>query len=90
MISCRATPMTWKRPEPLLAEAGVAAGQKLLLTYTAGNETEKSTAELYKSELAKLSIDLEIRSMPWDSQWELAKNPDPAQPPGYLRDVLVA
>lgn len=68
-----------EKAKQLLAEAGVPAGQKLLLTYTAGNETEKSTAELYKSELAKLSIDLEIRSMPWDSQWELAKNPDPAQ-----------
>lgn len=61
----------------LLTEAGVQKGLKLLLTYTAGNETEKSTAELYKAELAKLDIDLEIRSMPWDSQWELAKNPDP-------------
>src|SRR3990172_1301662 len=66
-----------EKARQLLAEAGVPAGQKLLLTYTAGNETEKSTAELYKSELAKLNIDLEIRSMPWDSQWELAKNPDP-------------
>ncbi len=26
----------------------------MLLTYTAGNEAEKSTAELYKSELAKI------------------------------------
>lgn len=68
-----------EKAKQLLAEAGVPAGQKLLLTYTAGNETEKSTAELYKSELAKLDIDLEIRSMPWDSQWELAKNPDPTQ-----------
>ncbi len=66
-----------EKARQLLTEAGVPAGQKLLLTYTAGNETEKSTAELYKSELAKLDIDLEIRSMPWDSQWELAKNPDP-------------
>jgi peptide/nickel transport system substrate-binding protein len=66
-----------EKAKALLAEAGVPAGQTLLLTYTAGNETEKSTAELYKSELAKLGIELEIRSMPWDSQWELAKNPDP-------------
>lgn len=66
-----------EKAKALLAEAGVPTGLKLLLTYTAGNETEKSTAELYKSELAKLGIELEIRSMPWDSQWELAKNPDP-------------
>lgn len=68
-----------EKARQLLAEAGIPAGQKLLLTYTAGNETEKSTAELFKSELAKLDIDLEIRSMPWDSQWEMAKNPDPNQ-----------
>lgn len=58
----------------LLEKAGYGQGGfKLLLTYTAGNEAEKSAAELYKAELAKLNIDLEIRGMPWDSQWELAK-----------------
>jgi peptide/nickel transport system substrate-binding protein len=61
------------KAKSLLAEAGVTTPFNLLLTYTAGNETEKSSAELYKSELAKLNINLEIRSMPWDSQWELAK-----------------
>jgi peptide/nickel transport system substrate-binding protein len=66
-----------EKARQLLVDAGIPAGQKLLLTYTAGNETEKSTAELYKAELTKLNVDLEIRSMPWDSQWELAKNPDP-------------
>ena len=67
-----------EKAKTLLAEAGIPAGQKLLLTYTAGNEVEKSTSELYKAELSKLGIDLEIRSMPWDSQWELAKSKDPA------------
>lgn len=62
------------KAKELLAKAGYAdGGFKLLLTYTAGNEAEKSAAELYKAELAKLNIDLEIRGMPWDSQWELAK-----------------
>jgi peptide/nickel transport system substrate-binding protein len=66
-----------EKAKQLLTDAGYKdGGLKLLLTYTAGNETERSTAELYKSELAKLNVDLEIRSMPWDSQWELAKNPD--------------
>lgn len=66
------------KAQELLEEAGYAdGGFDMLLTYTAGNETEKSTAELYKSELAKLNINLEIRSMPWDSQWELAKSPNP-------------
>ncbi len=62
----------------LLAEAGYAdGGFSLLLTYLSGDEAEKNAAELYKSELAKLGIDLEIRSMPWDSQWELGKSSDP-------------
>jgi peptide/nickel transport system substrate-binding protein len=65
------------KAKALLQEAGFGdGGFKLLLTYTAGNEAEKSAAELYKSELAKLNIDLEIRGMPWDSQWELAKSTD--------------
>lgn len=65
------------KAKELLAEAGMAEGGfKLLLTYTAGNEAEKSAAELYKAELAKLNIELEIRGMPWDSQWELAKSTD--------------
>jgi len=63
-----------QKAKQLLEKAGYGKGGfKLLLTYTAGNEAEKSAAELYKAELAKLNIDLEIRGMPWDSQWELAK-----------------
>ncbi len=66
------------KAQELLSEAGYPdGGLNLLLTYTAGNEAEKSSAELYKANLAKLNIDLEIRSMPWDSQWELAKGSDP-------------
>lgn len=62
------------KAKQLLSEAGYAdGGFKLLLTYLAGEEPEKTMAELYKSELAKLNIELEIRSMPWDSAWELAK-----------------
>jgi peptide/nickel transport system substrate-binding protein len=68
-----------------LEKAGYGQGGfKLLLTYTAGNEAEKSAAELYKSELAKLNIDLEIRGMPWDSQWELAKGA-----PENRQDILM-
>jgi peptide/nickel transport system substrate-binding protein len=63
-----------EKAKQLLEKAGYGQGGfKLLLTYTAGNEAEKSAAELYKAELAKLNIDLEIRGMPWDSQWEMAK-----------------
>ncbi len=58
-----------------LAQAGYPdGGLKLLLTYLSGDESEKKTVELFKSELAKLNVDLEIRGMPWGSQWEVAKN----------------
>jgi peptide/nickel transport system substrate-binding protein len=66
-----------EKARQLLDQAGLSGGFKLLLTYTAGNESEKTMAELYKAELAKLNIDLEIRGMPWDSQWELGMNSDP-------------
>lgn len=67
-----------EKAKELLKQAGYPnGGFKLLLTYTAGDEAEKKTAELYKSELSKLNIELEIRAMPWESQWEMAKDKDP-------------
>ena len=64
----------------LLKEAGYPnGGFKLLLTYASGDENERRTAELWKSKLAKLNIELEIRGMPWDPQWSLAKSPDPTK-----------
>ncbi|MGI6425684.1 MAG: ABC transporter substrate-binding protein [Tepidanaerobacteraceae bacterium] len=66
------------KAKELLAEAGYPnGGFNLLLTYAAGDEAQKKTAELYKSELAKLNIDLEIRGMPWESQWDMGMDPDP-------------
>jgi len=59
----------------LLSQAGIPnGGFKMLFTYLSGDEAEKNIAELYKSQLGKIGVELEIRSMPWDSQWELAKN----------------
>ncbi|MGB9813610.1 MAG: ABC transporter substrate-binding protein [Thermovenabulum sp.] len=67
-----------EKAKELLKQAGYPnGGFKLLLTYTAGDEAEKKTAELYKAELSKLNIDLEIRGMPWESQWEMARDKDP-------------
>lgn len=66
------------KAKDLLAKAGYPnGGFSLHLTYLSGDEAEKKAAELYKSELTKLNIDLEIRTMPWDSQWELSKSEDP-------------
>jgi peptide/nickel transport system substrate-binding protein len=64
-----------EKAKQLLTQAGYPnGGFKLLLTYLSGDEAEKITSELYKTELAKLGIEVEIRSMPWDSQWEMAKS----------------
>jgi len=66
------------KAKELLKQAGYPnGGLKLLLVYTSGDEAEKKTAELFKSELAKINVDLEIRGMPWESQWEMAKDKDP-------------
>jgi len=62
----------------LLDEAGYPnGGFKLLLTYVSGDAQERRVAELWKEQLAKLGIELEIRGMPWDPQWALARSPDP-------------
>ncbi len=67
-----------EKAKELLAKAGYPdGGLKLELTYQAGDEGERKTAELYKAELAKLNIELEVRGMPWESQWSKSKNPDP-------------
>jgi len=68
------------KAKQLLTQAGYPnGGFKLLLTYMSGDEDERKSAELFKSQLAKLNINLEIRAMPWESQWELSKSKDPNQ-----------
>ncbi len=65
------------KAKSLLKEAGINEGQlKLSLTYMSGDESEKKTAELYKSELSKIGVNLEVRAMPWESQWQQAKGTD--------------
>ena len=69
----------------LLTQAGYPdGGFSLSATYTAGDEPQRRSLELYQSELAKLGITLDIRGMPWDSQWESAKV-EPAQ----AQDIFV-
>lgn len=61
----------------LLKEADIEEGSvELLLTYSSGDEAEKKMAELYKAELSKIGIELEIRGMPWESQWDMAMGTD--------------
>jgi ABC-type transport system substrate-binding protein len=56
----------WPRPPP-------GPIMKLLLTYHGPDPDEMKVAELMKAELAKLGIELEVRGMEWDAQWDLAK-----------------
>lgn len=68
------------RAKELLAEAGYPdGGFTLTYTYGAGREDRKKTAELFKGELAKIGVTLDIQAMPWDSQWAMAHNTDPNQ-----------
>lgn len=75
-----------KKAKELLRQAGFPNGSlKFLLTYLSGDEAEKKASELYKAELAKINVDLEIRAMPWESQWELSKSKDPNK----RQDIMV-
>lgn len=66
------------KAKELLEKAGYPEGGfKLLLTYLSGDEAERKTVELFKAKLAGLNIDLEIRGMPWESQWALARDNNP-------------
>ena len=62
------------RPKPL----------HLLLTYGAGDPIEMKTAEILKTTWAELGIDLEVRGMEWEAQWELARG-DPLK----AQDIFV-
>ncbi len=67
------------KAKDLLTQAGFPnGGFKLTLTYASGDETERRVAEIFKASLAQLNIDLEIRGMPWEPQWDLAKATKPA------------
>ena len=57
----------------LLAEAGYPEGGfDLVMTYATGDMDERQVGELWKAELAKLGINLEVRGMEWEAQWDLA------------------
>ncbi len=65
----------------LLAEAGYPdGGFDLLYTYATGDLDEQQVGELWKAELAKLGINLELQPMTWEAQWELGQSdPENAQ-----------
>ncbi len=64
----------------LLAEAGQEEGFDLTYTYAAGDLEEQLVGELWKAELAKLNITLELQGLAWEAQWEMAQSgPEGAQ-----------
>ncbi len=69
----------------LLAEAGYPEGGfDLLMTFATGDLDEEQVGELWKAELAKLGINLEVRGMEWEPQWDLAMSD-----PMAAQDILV-
>ncbi len=69
----------------LLAEAGYPdGGFDLLYTYATGDLDEQQVGELWKAELAKLNINMELQPMSWEAQWDLGKSD-----PQNAQDVFV-
>ena len=61
------------KAKDLLTEAGYPdGGFDLLYTYATGDLEEEQAGELWKAELTKLGINLEVRGMEWEAQWDLA------------------
>lgn len=65
----------------LLQQAGYGNGKKLSLTMTLaqGDDNEALTAAIFKSDLAKVGIDLKVQPMQWTAQWDKGKSSDPAK-----------
>ena len=73
------------KAKELLAQAGYPnGGFKVALTYLTGDTREQGTAELIKSSLKDLNIDVEIQAMTWLQQWSLAQG-DPLR----AQDVFI-
>jgi peptide/nickel transport system substrate-binding protein len=69
------------KAKELLTQAGYPnGGFNLLMTYESGDFDEQQLGEVWKAELAKLGITLEVRGLNWDAQWDLARSdPQKAQ-----------
>jgi peptide/nickel transport system substrate-binding protein len=73
------------KAKALLAQAGHPnGGFSLLMTYATGDMDEQQVGELWKAELAKLGITLEVQGMNWEAQWDLSKS-DPKK----AQDIFV-
>ena len=62
------------RARALIAQSGVPASQrKLTVTYIATSEEYKNSLLIFKANLAKLGVELELRPGPWSKIWDEAK-----------------
>jgi peptide/nickel transport system substrate-binding protein len=72
----------------LLEEVGYgpnADPMTLELTYLKGDADEELVATLVKSNLAELNIDLQVRGLQWQTQWDKAKSANEAE----RQDILI-
>lgn len=66
------------KAKALLAEAGYSnGGLKLTVTLNGGMEDRKKAMQLWKSELSKIGVDLNIQGLTYDGQMSMAKNANP-------------
>ncbi|MGH3239074.1 MAG: ABC transporter substrate-binding protein [Spirillospora sp.] len=61
------------KAKKLLADAGKGGGFKLTLSYAAENSQEAKFAPLIKDSFAKIGVDVTLRSILFNQQWEKAK-----------------
>src|SRR6516164_5022225 len=69
------------KAKQLVNQAGYGPGKKALnlsLTYTSGDSNEQVVAELIKSNLAKVNVNLSTQALAWPTQWAKAKSANTA------------
>ncbi|MDR1133602.1 MAG: ABC transporter substrate-binding protein, partial [Synergistaceae bacterium] len=68
-----------ERAEEYLKKSGVdPSSVKLEATIISGSEVYRSAMQIYRANLRKLGIEINVREMTWDSLWEKSKSESPA------------